>query len=299
MNRLTIYEEHAGYHCLTRINRQTSDLYLFSCGTQSCPPGHYFGPDSRPEYHLHFILDGEGYFFVNKQKYHLKRGQLFLCPPNTTVHYFADTLSPWYYSWISFNGSKAADYLKLADFDSQHLIRRSNIPPERFTALIQEMLKANQLTSANELKRIGYLYQLITLLMDSNNASVNHIYNHHDYSSDTYVEHALQYISVNYNSDIHIADVATYIGINRSYLCIIFKEKLDMSPQEYLINFRMDKAKKLLSTTSYEIKSIAEQVGYKDPLTFSKTFKRTVGLSPTEYRYSFPPDVAMPSINCF
>jgi len=299
MNRPTIYEERAGYHCLTRINRHTTDLYLFSCGTQKCPPGHYFGPGSRPDYHLHFILDGEGYYHVNQQKYHLKRGQLFVCPANTTVYYYADVLSPWYYSWVSFNGAKAVDYLKRADFDNQHLIRNSNIPPERFTALIQEMLKANQLTTANELKRIGYLYQLITLLMDSNNASVNQIYNHYDYSSDTYIEHARQYIAVNYNSSIHISDVAAYIGINRSYLCNVFKEKLNMSPQEYLIHFRMNKAKELLSATAYDVKSIAGQVGYKDALAFSKAFKRTVGLAPTEYRYSLPPDVAMPSMNCF
>lgn len=284
MSKPTIYEEHAGYHCLTRINRQTTDLYLFSCGMQKCPPDHSFGPSSRPEYHLHFILDGEGYYEVSGKTYHLKRNQIFLCPPNKEVHYFASKTSPWYYAWVSFQGSKATAYLKQAGFTDQRLIRNTNIPPEKFTSKIHEMLKANQLTTANELKRIGQLYQLITLLITSKDLDSHHTYQHYDYSKDTYVEHALQYIFVNYNSDIHISDIASYIGINRSYLYHVFKEKLHQSPQEYLMHFRIKQAKKLLISTPFDIKKVAKQVGYQDPLAFSKMFKRMVGLSPSEYR---------------
>ena len=283
-NNTAVYQEQAGYHCLTHINHQTNDLYLCSFGIQKCPPGHFFGPDARPEYHLHFILDGEGYYEINNKKYHLKRGQLFLCPPDTIVHYYADDVSPWYYAWVSFHGAKSADYLKLADFDETHLIRSSNIPPENFTAIIHKMLQCRPLTTSNELKLIAGLYHLMALLINSNSASSNSKYNHYDYTSDTYVEHAIQYIATNYNSDLHVSDIASYIGINRSYLCNVFKEKLQESPQEYLIRFRMDKAKELLTSTASDVKTIAGQVGYRDPLTFSKTFRRTVGCSPTDYR---------------
>src|SRR5699024_1688934 len=124
-----IFEEAAGYHCLTRISPQTTDLALYSCGTQKCPPGHSFGPAARPEYHLHVVMDGAGCFQVHGQTWHLKRGSLFLCPPNTEVYYCASTDDPWYYAWISFHGTKAESILNFAGFNSEHLIRSCNIPP--------------------------------------------------------------------------------------------------------------------------------------------------------------------------
>ena len=182
-----IFEEDAGYHCLTRIVHHTTDLYLYSCGTQKCTPGHSFGPGSRPEYHLHVILDGNGFFEVNAKTYHLKRGQLFLCPPNTAVHYYADLESPWYYAWISFHGTKAPLFLKSAGFDDTTLIRSCNIPPEKFTALIHQMLRASQMTSVNELARLGCLYRFFSLLIDSNGMPSDNFAVPYDVSSDTYI----------------------------------------------------------------------------------------------------------------
>jgi len=57
-----------------------------------------------------------------------------------------------------------------------------------------------------------------------------------------------------------------------------------MSPQEYLINFRIEIASELLRTTTEPIGSIAVAVGYSDPLTFSKAFRKKTNMTPTEYR---------------
>ena len=81
---IPIFEEAAGYHCLTRISPQTTDLALYSCGTQKCPPGHSFGPAARPEYHLHVVMDGAGCFQVHGQTWHLKH-RLCHCPWNWTT----------------------------------------------------------------------------------------------------------------------------------------------------------------------------------------------------------------------
>lgn len=288
-----IFEEDAGYHCLTRIDHHTTDLYLYSCGSQKCPSGYSWGPASRPEYHLHVILDGCGSFEIvgGGVTYHLKRGQMFLCPPDTKVYYRADEDSPWYYAWISFHGTKAVSFLRSAGFDGSGLIRSCNIPPEKFAFLIHQMLGASQPTSVGELKRLGYLYRFFSLLVDSNNPSSDSFAVPYDTSSDTYIEHALQYISVNYNTQIHIADIASYIGVHRSYLYNLFKEKLQQSPQEYLLAFRIERAKKLLVSSSEPVKEIAKQVGYQNAFAFSKAFHRITGVSPSEYRSSTPPEI--------
>ena len=106
----------------------------------------------------------------------------------------------------------------------------------------------------------------------------------YDYLPETYFEHALQYIQLNYNKNIHIQDIADYIGITRSYLHYLFNKKERLSPQKYLLNYRMNMAKKLLSTTDMLIKDVALNVGYEDSLAFSKVFRNHTGLSPSVYR---------------
>jgi AraC-like DNA-binding protein len=98
-----------------------------------------------------------------------------------------------------------------------------------------------------------------------------------------YVNHALDYIRKNYDT-IRVTDVARYIGINRSYLTNIFKKKMGVSPQEYLLQYRLDKGSKLLLETRMSIQEVAQKIGYDNPLTFSKMFKSVYGVSPRNYR---------------
>lgn len=56
------------------------------------------------------------------------------------------------------------------------------------------------------------------------------------------------------------------------------------SPQEYLVNLRMDKAQSLLKKTDLPINAIASAVGYQDQLAFSKIFKQNFGVSPRAFR---------------
>lgn len=86
--------------------------------------------------------------------------------------------------------------------------------------------------------------------------------------------------------NIKITSIASHVGIDRSYLANIFKSTLEISPQEYLLTLRMNRAADLLQNTSQKITVIANEVGYSDPLTFTKMFKRIKGMSPSEWRHT-------------
>lgn len=283
MEKSNLYYTHVGFRCLDLIERQTEDLCLTRCGIQQCPANHSWGPKARPQYHMHFILDGSGYLEIQNQKYHLKRGQIFLIPPDTLAHYYADNSDPWRYTWVSFIGNHAKKYVEQAGFGDDVFVRDCYFPLEKFTPLIYEMLESPQLTITNELKRIGNLFLLFSVLTESNQAA-NASPNHYDYSSSTYLEHAIQFMQLNYQRNIQISEIAEYIGITRSYLFNIFKQKLNIAPKDYLLQYRMDKAKEQLETSTDSIQNIALSVGYHDPLTFSKMFRQIVGVSPSQYR---------------
>lgn len=279
-----VYYDVVGFQCLDRIDHQTNDLYLTRCGIHKCPLNHSWGPKKRPQYHMHFILEGQGYLKINNNTYHLKQGQIFLIPPNTISHYYVDNDDPWTYAFISFQGNKADQYVRQAGFKPDCFIRDCVLPVDDYASLVSEMLETHQLTITNELRRVSLLFALFSLLTSSNQQVSEHSHTDKDYLPETYFEYALQYIQLNYNHNIRVQDIADYIGITRSYLFHLFNQKLKISPQKYLLNFRIEQARILLSTTDLFIKDVAASVGYEDSLAFSKMFHNATGCSPSTYR---------------
>ena len=81
-----------------------------------------------------------------------------------------------------------------------------------------------------------------------------------------------------------VQDLARYIGIDRCYLTYSFKKQLNMSPQEFIIMYRLEIAAGLLKSTNLSVGAISKRIGYSDPFAFSKAFKKGYGMSPKIYR---------------
>lgn len=106
----------------------------------------------------------------------------------------------------------------------------------------------------------------------------------HDECSNNIVDIAKEYIKANYSKALNLDDVSYYVNISPYYFSKIFKEGTGENFIEYLTNIRIEKAKELLSNTDYSMKEICVMVGYSDPNYFSRSFKKNVGVTPTEYK---------------
>jgi len=103
-------------------------------------------------------------------------------------------------------------------------------------------------------------------------------------SSNNVVDIAKEYIKQNYSKALSLDEVSYYVNISPYYFSKIFKEGTGENFIEYLTNIRIEKAKELLSTSDYSMKEICVMVGYSDPNYFSRSFKKNVGVTPTEYK---------------
>lgn len=92
------------------------------------------------------------------------------------------------------------------------------------------------------------------------------------------------YIDRNYKKDISAKDVAGILGYSDVYFSKVFKQLFDDNFINYLTKIRIDRAKVLLKDISFNIKEVGKSVGYADSNYFTKVFKRSVGISPSEYR---------------
>ncbi len=275
--------------CLACQRRVSDDIYMLLCGVEHCLPDYYFDTEERTGYHLHVILEGKGVLSVNGKETELHFGQMFMTKPDEDTWYKADSEDPWVYCWMAFDGNLAADCAERAGFVKGVNVQECYIDPDEFYNLCKRVLDLAEVSPAHVLMRTGLLMEFVALAVESHYKSDQGGKKSHEYSTDVYVKYAADFIRGNY-ATAKISDVAKYIGIHRSYLTNIFKNKMGISPQEYLIQCKLKRAAKFLTETDNPIQEISRQIGYDNPLTFSKTFKNFYGISPKFYRQQHKAD---------
>lgn len=260
----------------------SKDLYLVSCGWEKCGATHSYGPAVRNYYMLHFILQGQGHYYLNNKHYKLKANQCFLTVPGTVTLYKAEPTNPWIYTWICFNGDYVPHLLKQSNLNADNPIINLSCN-QTIYEIIKEMLSYHQLTPANEC----YLQSKLYLIFAKLHEALQSVYNKVELNNNFYVTKAIEYIEKNTFTNLSVNDIARYLNISRSHLYALFKQELNTSPQQFLTNAKIANARELLSKTKIPIYSVALSCGYKNAFAFSRAFKQVTNISPREYRQHY------------
>lgn len=259
------------------------DIKLYYCGTGDCENDFSWGPGIKDHYKLHYVHSGRGILKVGDTSYHLEKGNGFLICPNILVSYKPVSEEPWNYSWVAFNGVNAETYLNRANLNATNPVFKCT-QEDHINNCFKAIFDSTKCEKSMDLKSLSNFYDLLSILIDetrvltTDNNSTKH--------QDTYIKQAIEFIDTNYSRKISIEEIAGYVGINRKYLSQLFSDILNIPPQNYLINFRLQKACDLLTSSSLSINEISNSIGYNDPFLFSKIFKKYKGVSPTGYRVS-------------
>ncbi|MBD5526188.1 MAG: response regulator [Lachnospiraceae bacterium] len=114
--------------------------------------------------------------------------------------------------------------------------------------------------------------------------ATRYVYENKEKPTASLVEQAKMYIDAHYSKEISLDEVSREVNISPYYFSKLFKEETGGNFIDYVTTIRMEKAKELLSTTDKSMKEICSEVGYSDPNYFSRSFKKNVGITPTEYK---------------
>lgn len=104
---------------------------------------------------------------------------------------------------------------------------------------------------------------------------------------DPMIEKAKQYIKENYDKKISLDDMCKLTFLSASHFCSLFKQYTGSTFITYLSRMRISKAKELLAESNYKVYEVAVMMGYDDFRHFSKTFKKSEGVNPRQYRERF------------
>ncbi len=256
-----------------KINKSLNFAY---CGWEECTSMYSFGPAIRPHYLIHYISKGCGTYQVGDKTYSISEGDVFLITPGQSTIYTADKDNPWTYYWIGFNGDEANTILESCGFsNSNHVVNAKN--PSEFESAIKVLLTLFKSSNTNPYLLTGNLFLCLAHLVQSEtnvSSSISKIYH----------EKALLYIHTNYCYDIKIVDIAKHVGIDRTYLYKVFLEYSNLSPQQYLINYRLLVSQNLLKSSQLNVTEIAFSCGFKDVSSFNKHFKKNYNATPLQYK---------------
>ena len=245
-------------------NLQLSDINPRICGVNHCLPGEVYPLHYIQRYVLHYVTSGSGHYRMNGKTFSVHSGDIFVSRAGYSTSYIADMADPFTYIWVSFECKDTFAALLNQDVFSA---------PWAHT-IFQRIIGANQSPSA-ELIICGQLFDFFAQLSALQTSLGTH--------KEDYVSRAINYIQTNYAEPVKLAEIATALGLSRNYFCRLFKKHTGLSPQAYLVAYRLEIAAKLLTELGFSQKEAAARVGYPDVYTFSRMFKRKYHIPPGEY----------------
>lgn len=98
------------------------------------------------------------------------------------------------------------------------------------------------------------------------------------------MDEALEWLRCHSAEQITMDQLIAYMGYSRSRFFSLFKSHTGQSPIDWLTQFRINSAKRLLAESDSSIARIAKSCGFADPAFFARAFRRRAGSSPTEFR---------------
>lgn len=256
----------------------TTDLSFYSAGYEDCAPGYGYGPKYRPYHLIHFVLRGKGRLYINKHVFQISAGDCFLIPAGKISYYEASKTDPWSYAWVNFLGINSQMYLYQLMTATKDKYVLHNLDTEKYRKLILQIMSIQGNPTSRYLLCNSIFLQILAFLFDDVRFQGN---NMKKFSA---VDEIKFYFDINYTEKIKLQDLAKKFGIHPNYLTRMFHAKYGVSPKQYLMSLRLNKACKLLATTDFSIAIIANSLGFDDQFAFSKCFKKEFALSPTLYR---------------
>lgn len=111
----------------------------------------------------------------------------------------------------------------------------------------------------------------------------HHFREHEDGLSKQKLRQATEYIQAHLDEDISLSEIASELGMSQYYFCHLFKRSTGISPHQYLIQQRVERAKDLLKRSQLTITAIALECGFSNQSHFAKYFRKHTGMNPKKF----------------
>ena len=251
--------------------------------TKGHPKEYYFRPDKGrilDNYQFIYLSRGQGLcFFRPNVPIEFKAGDMLIIPPYTWHSYFPDHKTGWCEYWIGMRGNIIENRFLNGFVSSSQRVFKIGYCEEiiEYYHRAQEIAVQEMPGYQQVLAGLANMIFTLSLYQDINKSFTRN-------RNVLLIEQARSLLRENYLTNITPQQVAKQIHMSYSLFRKVFKEYTDISPTQYIIELKLQKARKLLMNTDMSVKEVAFHLNYEDSLYFSTLFKKHVGYTPTVFR---------------
>ncbi|MFC5529419.1 AraC family transcriptional regulator [Cohnella yongneupensis] len=255
--------------------------------------GKFVAPS--PEWrHLHRVLlefelfvqtRGVLYIATDKEQFILNNGEFLLMPPGSVQFGYRESDCSFY--WLHF---AVQDGYETVEQDTGYTPGVLSIPhkgslrsPDKLVVMmkqLQDSVRSYREQTLNNYLTTGILCELYNQLHAVQNQSRKKL-------KQQLYNDIVDYVKWNRQENMKVTQIAEHFGYNAKHLSVLFSKVAGISLKQYLIQEKIDASKSLLVDTNASIKEISEQLGYADSNQFMHSFKKSTGLTASEYRNAY------------
>jgi AraC-like DNA-binding protein len=231
-----------------------------------------------PEFQLVYITEGRGVLKSEGKTWKVRPGSMMLILPEIKHLYKPDFETGWHEYWVGFNGSYFKRLLE------QGILSREKV---FFNTGLHDSILAifNGIFDEIRTQRPLYQFKVCAGILSLISEMLAHERRRDQPSYYQKIADKAKYLmEKNIFGAINIAGISDQIGVSASRLNEIFKTHTGMTPYQYYIHIKINKASIILEEEDAPVQDVALRLGFDDPYYFSRFFKSKTGVAPSKWR---------------
>lgn len=262
-------------------HRLTSPLFPTAAGYFPNAGGHHVVRNQGVDQTIMIMCwSGKGWFELGQQRRNVMAGDVVFIPADTPHAYGAHDDDPWSIIWAHAVGRDLSLFQReLGITEKTHLMRVSaqameSIDFHRVYQVLEDGYTLPHIISSSSALRI-VLAEMLRNKMAPRGPR--------DSEGDA-VARAETWMKENLGRRASLTELSRHVGMSGSHFSAVFRQKMGYPPMDYFVRLKVQRACKLLDTTSAGMKEVAAAIGYPDPFYFSRLFRHVMGIPPRSYR---------------
>ncbi|MEM8492227.1 MAG: AraC family transcriptional regulator [Pseudomonadota bacterium] len=267
-----------------RLHPLTQDCYPTAMGYYPKAVDHKMARQRHDDNLVIYCTDGRGRLRTDAWQGEVRAGEVVLLPQGTRHFYVSHDPEPWTLFWVHFSGQSAEVFLQHLGFHEDNPVMNAGVSPA-LIALFGSMMEVRRTgystrSFINASNLLRHLLSQMALEISAQRAQDR---------GGIDLSHVQGFMRENIGQTLTLEQLASTTNMSKFHFSKRYKALSGYSPVKHFQNMKIEHACSLLDGTDLSVSAIADQLGYEDPLYFSRVFRRTIGISPRAYRKSIRP----------
>ncbi len=266
---------------IVRANRfyrrsECEDFSVLAGGRETCAPGYRIERATFPCHAIEFVVSGHGELVLGTSSLELSAGVVFCYAPGIRHTITNDRKEALEKFFINISGKRAADLLDRELSLSGRVLHTS--APSSLLQTFEELIRVGLENPPWSDKLCNSLTEVLAYKIAG--SALEH--GTPETTAFSTFRRCRNFIGAHFTRLRTLQELCNDCGVTPSYLCRLFRQFDHQSPYQYLLRLKMNLAAQMLLEKQLQVQEVSRELGFEDPLHFSRSFRNVIGMSPAQ-----------------